>query len=199
MSEFDRELENANGTAFKDLLEIHQLGCANTFFPAGNTFFSTSGGTGTRPDYICVPLAAIHDGRVVSCRVNDFAGDRLQVIPGHAKADHRPLQARIDIHLHFQDPPQSLRWDFDLLVKTMRQGGSLYNKLRHDTVQNLEEHQREWEQVKNKSPSAQWAHILPCIHDTACLHFKGNHRPADTKSVSEERLSLLKQRGILLP
>ena len=92
------ELETPAGHAFKTFLEGQFMSGANTYFSAGKTFYPTSlASKPSRVDYGCLPGSAVEASRVSSCLVNEEAGDCLQLIRGHARADHRPLQMHLDV------------------------------------------------------------------------------------------------------
>ena len=74
------------------------------------TFYPQQGGTPTWIDFGCIPLDRYREGHVIGAATLDDEGDRLQLIPGLARADHRPVGFRmfLDLTYPFLDVFESL-------------------------------------------------------------------------------------------
>ena len=189
------ELETPAGHAFKTFLEGQFMSAANTYFSAGKTFYPTRlASKPSRVDYICLPRSAIEAGRVSSCSVNEEAGDCLQLVRGHARADHRPLQMYLDVQLKYS-PMQVTRWDFDMLSPAIRKGHASGQQLYDELAQWTESHHSRWYLALKQGPSAAWPFIAAGVGEVAASIFANTPRPQAVQELSSARKQLLEDGG----
>ena len=86
----DAEIQNANGSIFKQFLERFHLVACDTMVSAGPTYFSGTFCTSSRIDYICVPQGWWSE-LAFRPHVLLHEGDKLQLVNCARRVDRRPV------------------------------------------------------------------------------------------------------------
>ena len=96
------EVEGWAGSNVRSFLEDTGLAAINTHWTTGPTFFSGSSGYSSRVDHICLPAAAVSEGKVSSCWAMEEEGMQSQLIRSVFKTDHFPVAIKVSVGFSFQ-------------------------------------------------------------------------------------------------
>ena len=106
---------NSNGELLHQVAERHHMKLANTFFPAGHSFYHNSGNSVSTVDFVVVPQAI----EVASTVVWRRTGDSLQLINCKSRRDHRPVVVELLLGLPYSKPEPTLHWDHDAVNRCL--------------------------------------------------------------------------------
>lgn len=94
------ELENSNGTIFRECLEEQFLCSVHSHLAPGHTYFGNIAGARSRIDHVCLQHAMLHT--VVSSAVLSSLGAQLQRIRGPGQRDRIPVSMFFRHHCSFR-------------------------------------------------------------------------------------------------
>eukprot|EP00972_Heterocapsa_arctica_P016392 2417616-Heterocapsa_arctica.AAC.1 len=113
--------EGIASARLRRLMEVSGLLAANTFFPAGPTYWGPEGHS-SRIDFLLCNKGDLP--MIKTLNTMEHTGRRLQLVSCKEKRDHYPLHMNIELSLEHTDKVKlgSGKWDFDHLAACLQKG-----------------------------------------------------------------------------
>jgi hypothetical protein len=141
--EFMRRQQKRAATVVLEVLGRHHLCYIDTYYDTAPTYYSKT--SNSHIDHIALPCQARQS--VHSCRTDDLAARRAQLIVDSRPRDHIPVVTTLEHLLAY--PPKVIsktRWDKDSIAKALQVG----NKQREDFFRTIrtEVEKHNWQEVE---------------------------------------------------
>ncbi|OLQ01864.1 hypothetical protein AK812_SmicGene15364 [Symbiodinium microadriaticum] len=182
------EVTNDNGIMLGHLCDSAGLSLANTFHPAGSTWWSANRESSHRIDYVAIQHSFRR--RLKLCHVNKLLGRRWQT---STTPDHYPVEVLVGLKAGWpprrpQRTPQ--QWNRQALLSACTDPVLAAPFLR-DVADSLTQHHDEF--TSSKSLQEQWTSVNDTLHGIAMKHFSKHPEQRNSK-IQPQTFAILQQR-----